>query len=292
MTIKHLVIPGGGPVGIQALGAIQYLEQNQYIQLENIESIYATSIGAIVGVLVALKYDWQAINDYIVKRPWQDVFQINVTQIFDIFSKKGLFDKNSIEVFFKPFFNSRDIPMEITMEHFYEKYPVELHIFSLETNKFEVVDCSYKTHPELSLITALQMSCAIPIIFAPVCVEDKCYVDGGVVCNDPLNYCIARAENVEEIFALCNYYGENTEDSIVTEDSSLIDFLINIISKMVNNVSKDFYPKQIPNQLNYQTDNMSLTFLQTCLSSSSVRQELLLKGIDSAKQYLEKKMKS
>jgi hypothetical protein len=58
---------------------------------------------------------------------------------------------------------------------------------------------------------------------------------------------------------------------------------------MVNNVSKDFYPKQIPNQLNYQTDNMSLTFLQTCLSSSSVRQELLLKGIDSAKQYLEKK---
>ena len=60
--IKHLVIPGGGPVGIQALGALQYLEQNKYYCIDDLETIYATSIGSVVAVLVALKYDWEAVN--------------------------------------------------------------------------------------------------------------------------------------------------------------------------------------------------------------------------------------
>jgi hypothetical protein len=50
MTIKHLVISGGGPIMIQILGAIQHLETNKIVDMKNIESIYGTSAGAIVGV--------------------------------------------------------------------------------------------------------------------------------------------------------------------------------------------------------------------------------------------------
>ena len=35
---KHLVIPGGGPSGLKALGALQYLEINKYWNIENIET--------------------------------------------------------------------------------------------------------------------------------------------------------------------------------------------------------------------------------------------------------------
>ena len=58
MTIKHLVISGGGPIMIQILGAIQHLEKNEKVDMKNIESIYGTSAGAIVGVLICLKFDW------------------------------------------------------------------------------------------------------------------------------------------------------------------------------------------------------------------------------------------
>ena len=78
MTIKNLVISGGGPIMIQILGAIQHLEENNFIDRNNIETIYGTSAGAIVAVLLCLKYDWETINDYIIKRPWQDVFTIKV----------------------------------------------------------------------------------------------------------------------------------------------------------------------------------------------------------------------
>jgi len=39
MTIKHLVISGGGPIMVQVLGAIQHLEQNNFFNLSNIETI-------------------------------------------------------------------------------------------------------------------------------------------------------------------------------------------------------------------------------------------------------------
>ena len=67
MTIKNLVISGGGPIMIQVLGAIQHLETNEFLDIKNIETIYGTSAGAIVGILLCLKFDWETINDYIIK---------------------------------------------------------------------------------------------------------------------------------------------------------------------------------------------------------------------------------
>ena len=42
MTIKHLVIGGGGPFGLCALGSLKYLHDKEFWNIKNIESIYAT----------------------------------------------------------------------------------------------------------------------------------------------------------------------------------------------------------------------------------------------------------
>ena len=42
MTIKHLVIGGGGPFGLCALGALKYLHEKEFWNINNIKSIYAT----------------------------------------------------------------------------------------------------------------------------------------------------------------------------------------------------------------------------------------------------------
>ena len=71
MTIKNIVIPGGGALGFQYLGALQKLEKENFWKIENIESIYGTSVGAIIGAFICLKYDWETLNKYIIERPWQ-----------------------------------------------------------------------------------------------------------------------------------------------------------------------------------------------------------------------------
>ena len=61
-----------------------------------------------------------------------------------------------------------------------------------ELNAFKSVELSYKTHPDLSLMVALTMSCALPGLFMPVCIENECYMDGGVMTNYPINYCLLQ----------------------------------------------------------------------------------------------------
>jgi NTE family protein len=285
MCIKHLVIPGGGPTGIKAIGALQYLEQHGYWNINDIETIYATSAGAIITVLLCLKFDWETINDYIVKRPWNDAFQVSVNQIFEAYSKKGIFDKNVAEIFYKPFFKAKDISMEITMKEFYELSKIEIHLFSLDINTFNLEDISYISHPDLQLLTAVQMSSAIPVLISPVCIDEKCYVDGGVVCNYPINQCISRAENIDEIFGLRNQYTKKDEN-IVKNESTILEYVMNFISRLVNNVSVKFEEKEIPNELVYETELMSLTNIQLTLSSKEERQRLIDFGIESGKKFL------
>jgi len=285
MTIKHLVIPGGGPTGIKALGALQYLEQHGYWNINDIETIYATSAGAIISVLLCLKFDWETINDYIIKRPWSDAFQVNVNQIFEAYSKKGIFDKNVAEIFYKPFFKAKDMSMEITMKEFYEFSKIEIHLFSLDINTFNLEDISYITHPDLQLLTAVQMSSAIPVLISPVCIDDKCYVDGGVICNYPVNQCILRAENINDIFGLRNKYTKKDEN-IVKNESTILEYVMNFISRLINNVASKFEEKEIPNELIYDTDLMTLANIQLTLSSKDERQRLIDFGIESGKTFL------
>ena len=85
MPIKHLVIAGGGPIGLQFLGVLEHLNEQDFWKIEDIESIYATSIGTLIGAILCLKYDWPTINTYIIERPWHDVFKLNGKQILNAF---------------------------------------------------------------------------------------------------------------------------------------------------------------------------------------------------------------
>jgi len=75
MTIKHIVLAGGGPMGFRFLGAAQKLEQENFWEMKDIESIYATSAGAMMSVCLCLKYDWDTLVTYVIERPWQDTLK-------------------------------------------------------------------------------------------------------------------------------------------------------------------------------------------------------------------------
>jgi hypothetical protein len=284
MTIKHLVISGGGPIMVQNLGAIQHLEENGFLDMKNIESIYGTSAGAIVGILICLKFDWETINDYIIKRPWQDVFPIKVQNIFDAYTKKGIFDIKTIEKCFKPLLDAKDIPMDITLTDFYNLSNIELHLFSFEINEYKVHDISHLTHPNLSLLNAVHMTCALPVLVTPVCIEDKCYIDGGLACNYPLNYCIESGKIPDEILGFKNKYGE--DKNIINSESTLLDFLLSFLFKAVFSINTDNTQLQLKNEIMCDTESLNFDILRNTLSNMEVRRTLFNNGIESASTFL------
>ena len=289
MTIKHLVISGGGPIMIQILGAIQHLEKNEIFDTKNIETIYGTSAGAIVGVLICLKFDWETINDYIIKRPWQDVFPIKVQSIFDAYTKKGIFDTKTIEKCFKPLLDAKDIPMDINLHDFYKLSNIELHLYSFEINEYKVQDISYLTHPGLSLMTAIQMTSCLPILVTPVCVDNKCYIDGGMACNYPLSYCIDSGKNEDEIFGFKNKYIDEKEH--VNSDSTMLDFLLSFLFKAVFSVNTDRKQPQIKNELICDADYLSFSVLKNALTNMEVRRNLFENGTEAASKFIEQYLK-
>uniref|UniRef100_A0A6C0E5G8 PNPLA domain-containing protein n=1 Tax=viral metagenome TaxID=1070528 RepID=A0A6C0E5G8_9ZZZZ len=284
--IRHLVFAGGGPSLLQTLGALQYTEDNKFIERENIQTIYGTSAGGIVGAIYCLKYDWDTIRDYITIRPWHDVFPITIQNIFNSYFKRGLFDNTNIDNCLRPLFEAKDISMNITMSEIYEYSKIELHLFAFEMNEFEIIDISYKTHPELRLLTALQMTCGVPVLFTPVFIEDKCYIDGGVVSNYPLKYCIDAGNKNEEILGFKNKCNNNPNK--ITKDSTLLDYIFVFLFKMIRNMRIDDKQPELINEIVCFTEAYSITNIRGVLSSSDARKKLYENGIEYARTGIER----
>ena len=274
MSIKHLVISGGGPLGLRYIGALEKLEQYGFWKVDNIESIYATSIGSIIGAFICLKYDWNTLNQYIIERPWKDVFKVNAKQLFDSYYNKGLFDKKIAEIIFKPLLQAKNLELNITLKEFYEFSKIDLHIFTFELNNFETVEMSHISHPDMELVQALTMSSALPGIFMPTIIEDKCFVDGGVMCNYPLNQCLRDHTNKDEILGIkCSYDKDldKFKNVTVTTDTSLLEYVICLTINTMNFIRNTVTIETIDNTVKcYVSENpLTLDVIQEVIQNPS-----------------------
>jgi len=285
MNIKHLVISGGGPAMLQYISAIQYLSENNVLDLNNIYSIYGTSAGSIVAVLLALKYDWETLNDYIIQRPWHELFHLKINYIFDAYKNRGIYNKKIVEKVFKPLLDAKDISIDITLKDFYEYSKIEIHFFSFEINQFKTEDVSYLTHPNISLVDAIIMSSSIPLLFTPVIIENKCYIDGGVCANYPLKYCIDNVENEDEVLGFCNQY-DCQQKNYIDNDSTLLDFVLCLFFKTFDNLSSNFVNPKIKYEIIFDVKYISLHYLKLAISSKEMRKEIYQKGTEKAKDFV------
>jgi len=294
MTIKHLVIGGGGPLGLRFLGALEQLEETGFWNFDNIESIYGTSVGSIVGAFICLKYDWDTLNKYIIERPWHDAFKINAKQIFDSYYNKGLFDKTLAEIIFKPLLQAKDLDLNITLKEFYEYSKIDFHIFTFELNKFETVELSHTSHPDLSLLEALTMSSALPGIFMPIIMEDtnKCYVDGGVMCNYPINQCIRDHNDETEILGIKSAFNKDIDSSKnveVTKNTSLLEYVICLTINSMNFIRDTVKLSDIKNTVRcYVKENpLTLDFIQASVKNQELRKKWIEIGKEDANSFIQ-----
>jgi len=293
MTIKHLVISGGGHTGLQELGILHTLQKNNIWQMSDIESIYATSAGSIITLLIALGFDWQTIFDYIVLRPWQDAYPLQPLQFFNVFTKKGWFDISTFDIFYEPFFKAKDIPLTITMKEFYELTKIDCHFFATEINSFQNTDLSYTTFPDLPIIHAVYMSSSIPFLFVPLCIENQCFVDGGILCNYPLQQCFERVENKEEILGL-NKIQEMNYTSVINDESGILDFTGCFVHHITANIMKPYNSTGIiiPNEVGFKGKSISFQILKDMLYLSESRKEWIDSGFAIAENWLQERDKN
>ena len=253
-VIKHIIFSGGGPIGLVQYGALKQLALNNIIKYENIESIYATSIGSFIGFIYLLNFEWSWIDDFFIKRPWEKLAAFSYSDYINIFYNKGLVNKNILINALKPLFFAKDISINITLVEFYEITKIEFNIFATNLNNFKKEKLNYINNPNLELIDALYISCSIPVMFVPLYINECFYLDGGIFVNCPIVECIKDKNcNYDEILCFNNdkrssidlsnsFYKENNynfcdNSNEINEKSNFIEYIIYIIKTLFNKLS-------------------------------------------------------
>lgn len=183
LMIDHLVISSAGPDGLVQLGMLQQLQHDAILDVHTLKCIHGSSAGSILGVLLASRVPIEEMIDYFIQRPLDKWFKIDMEKVF---THKGAVDSSCFEELLNPFFQAYDIPISITMKEFYERFGIDLHIYTTSVTHMHSIDLNPQTFPDLPVIQAISMSSAIPFLFTPILYKGEYYIDGGLVKHCPI----------------------------------------------------------------------------------------------------------
>lgn len=272
-NIKHIVLSGGGTVGFSQYGALRESNKRGFWSIENIESIYGISVGCIVGLFISLNFEWDVLDDYLIKRPWQNVINFTMNSLIQSFDSRGILDKHIIHEIIHPLFRAKNIDIECTMKELYEITKIDLHIFVTELNSYRLIDICHTEYPDWKVVDAIYASCCLPIIFKPLIVDSYCYVDGGFIENYPIYQCIQSGKNREEILGI---YKNLSYTQNVNEASTLFDY----ISIAFNKIFTNYYNHEtLPYEIKLDTPPVGLYDIFDFASSKEKRIEFIDFGV-------------
>jgi len=249
-----LVLSGGGAKGFAHIGVIKVLEKAGV----KIDYIGGTSVGSVIGALYASGYNATQLDSI-----FRDTDFNNLITDYIPRSSKNFYEKRNDELyaFSLPVNNFKvGIPMSLSKGMFnfnllnrLTKHVREVHDFNklpipflciatdIETGQQVVLDKGY-------LAKALLASSAFPSIFAPVELDGKLLVDGGVSNNYPVDE--IRKLGADIIIGVD--VQDDIKDRNSLNDATKILVQINnlqMIEKMKENrVSSDIYIKPEVNQ--------------------------------------------
>ncbi len=187
MEIDTLCMSGGGIKGFSFVGALDYLSNTNYIDIKKIVKFVGTSAGSILALMLTIGYTPVELGDFVIdfdfKKMEHDILVENV------FLKFGICNGERFEFILKSFLKRKLGVDDINFKNLYQVTKKTLVIIGTNFTKCCEEAFSWEHTPSMSVITAVRISCSIPVFFTPVLYKGSYYVDGGVKNNFPINYC-------------------------------------------------------------------------------------------------------
>lgn len=203
---KNLALEGGGVRGLAYAGALEVLEQKNIIT--DVERVAGSSAGAIAGLMISLGYNSKEVDSILQTlkvQKFNDGKNI-FGKIKRVKNEYGVYKGDKFENWIGRLIFCKTGDTNTTF--------LQLHQLHLQNNEFKDFYCtgtninrqqletlSWQKWPQMRLKTAVHISSCIPFYFKPipvdstgneVSVEDTLvnydlYVDGGMLCNYPVN---------------------------------------------------------------------------------------------------------
>ena len=291
--IKHIVISGGSAWGFCALGMLHEAISTGFLHMSDIQTMYLTSVGSIIGTMFALGINADILKEYIIKRPWDAVCKKNRCSFLEIYDNKGVIHRTFFDDMFSPLLKSIDLDIDATMADIHTHCGIEIHIYVTEINTYQLLDISYRTHPEWKILDAIYASCSIPLIFAPIIREHECYMDGAILLNYPIQKCIDHCMEIsaplDEILGISLGIVDDKEEKniIIHEQSNIFDVFNVVISRFMMNHHLFWNDKihRVPHEIFFVSQMNTLENALNILYSKEQREELIQRGIICIREH-------
>ena len=154
-----LVLSGGGARANAHIGVLQALNENGIYPTH----ISGSSAGALIGALYCSGYSPKEILELAKSYEFLKIFKIG-------FLNKGLTEMTRLRKFLnkhlKDDFNALNSPLYIS-------------VTNLNSGEYEIISKG-------NLIDFILASCAVPLLFKPIKINNSLYVDGGLTNNFPV----------------------------------------------------------------------------------------------------------
>ena len=283
MSIKHLVLAGGAYKGLYIIGAMKELIKQNYIDISNIENIYGTSVGALIGVVMCLKLDYDTLIEYAVNFPFTKYFTFSVDSLLEFIDKKGIIKIDFIYGIFENLLKSCGLNKNITFQELYGYSKIRLNIYVTNLNKFSYECYNYETHPDMKVLEVVYKSCSIPFVFQPVCCDSEWYVDGGIINPYPIQEAL-KNHNIDEILG---FKIKDDELDSCPENCSIFHFGYYVIMKLIrqNEILNNNYDKNVK-ELIIPATSMNFDDAKLLINNKNERTRVFELGKKYAKLFL------
>jgi len=193
-NINHIVLSGGGMLGISYIGFFKYLEE-KLIDNKNIKSISGCSAGSYFAVLYALGYKANELELFFKSLNFKDYLHINAESLLNFIKLKGLDSVSKLLSFIKKQIYNKTGNDAITFSQLKTRYNIEVQIgvTNLSKSRFEIMNSI--NSPDIPVYQAISASIAIPFVFEPIIIGDYIYCDGGIIESLPIEYIIDYSIN-------------------------------------------------------------------------------------------------
>lgn len=290
MAIKHIVICGGGPTGFLSYGALKMLNEKGFWKKDDLLTMYGTSIGGIMSVITVLGYNWEAIDDYLIKRPWMRVFDKVSNDILDLINNKGIDGVELAKIVLEPLLKARDLTIDTTLKQLYEAINIKIVLTATnmngDSNKLEGELLSYETYPDMKVYEAIAATSALPMSFRPVIYKDKCFVDGGLLHNLPIQKCIDH-ENADEDEILAIHNKWNTEYPKIDTTMGFLEYMKIFTRRSHNSLDSSSIQPTIKHYLKCDASSLyDYSVWLEIFNNEEMREELIKSGANSAQEWL------
>jgi NTE family protein len=273
MKYKTLVLSGGGIKGLIHLGGIQYMEENNLL---DIDTYIGTSIGGVIATLLSIDYKAKEIFNFLLHFNLHNTKNMNIINLIDNY---GLDDGKSLMFIFEKLLERKINKKDITLGELNKKFNKKIIICVTCLNEYKPYYFSYENYPDLSLLLVIRMTISVPFIFTAVKYNNNLFVDGGLINNYPID----KSQNIETTIGI---FLNNTINYI--QINNLEEYIFSLFSCLLSRADHNAI-KYKKNTINI--NNVNINFTNFNLTQKEKKKLFQIGYISTNKYFINKEIK-